>query len=551
MYEVEKRPVRFDTGSQIDMIGDMMKLRQLQIALGDTSAINRNIAVPDVVKPELLANNGLSQFLTNQNPGNAPDANQMLFRLLPQLNLPEQQRGFAPLPMSMSEANALSTSGLPNLNANTLMQQSMHNAAASRPEPVLSGILKQVLGDKVEGYFGIDAAGKKAKADETAAKVQTDYLSSLPSTRFEGPTGKQVPLSIPEQARQYQMGPTKELQQTGNNMLQNYLLQKSEQQTATPASRVVGVAGQPELQQRQEYDYRTNIWSDVGGPIGAKLPYGGAERLEYANRADVRAEKAQTRLDINQQRTNERLDRAFMQQQHNADLQNWRLNNPNYEANQKQIVGAQEAHDTLVARAKNYQDALTKWGGLGDRHNPMANKELSNAYQALTWAVRDPSMQNTGVLNAGEIPMLNQSLADPTSWGPNGWVPAEALSKQVDALIKTSERGLNSVIKNRTPKSLPPEAPNFYGSDSQQTTPTPEYRDRNMPKGLQPGQQTTLPDGTRVIYKGIQNGEPKYVPVNPTNQSTKKVIVAHGVDKVTGKKMVRYADGSIGEDNGQ
>ena len=471
------------------------------------------------------------------NPGNAADTNQMLFRLLPQSNLPEQQRGFAPMPDVPAGFQQYHTAK--EVTPATLDAFAASGGRTGMVGNLLHHALGSVLNEKI-----------KANTDETAAKVQTDYLSSLPSTRFEGPTGKQVPLSIPEQARQYQMGPTKELQQTGNNMMQNYLLQKSEQQTATPASRVVGVPGQPELQQRQEYDYRTNIWSDVGGPVGAKLPYGGAERLEYANRADVRAEKAQTRLDINQQRTNERLDRAFMQQQHNADLQNWRLNNPNYEANQKQIVGAQEAHDTLVARAKNYQDALTKWGGLGDRHNPMANKELSNAYQALTWAVRDPSMQNTGVLNAGEIPMLHQSLADPTSWGPNGWVPVEALSKQVDALIKTSERGLNSVIKNRTPKSLPPEAPNFYGLDSQQSTPTP-IAPGNMPKGLQPGQQTTLPDGTRVIYKGIQNGEPKYVPVNPTNQSTKKVIVAHGVDKVTGKKMVRYADGSIGEDNGQ
>jgi hypothetical protein len=60
------------------------------------------------------------------------------------------------------------------------------------------------------------------------AKLQSDYMKSLKDTRFEGPTGKEVPLSTVERAKQLQLSPTMEGINTGNNILQDFLKQKSE-----------------------------------------------------------------------------------------------------------------------------------------------------------------------------------------------------------------------------------------------------------------------------------------------------------------------------------
>jgi hypothetical protein len=84
------------------------------------------------------------------------------------------------------------------------------------------------------------------KGEASPAKMQSDYTKSLPTTRFEGPTGKQVPLTIPEIARQLQGSPTMEGISTGNGILSHYLNTKATSELKDPGQEQVTVMTAPD-----------------------------------------------------------------------------------------------------------------------------------------------------------------------------------------------------------------------------------------------------------------------------------------------------------------
>jgi hypothetical protein len=72
------------------------------------------------------------------------------------------------------------------------------------------------------------------KAAESDAEDRKKYLDELPKTRFEGPTGNQVPLTAMEQARQYQSAPYSDLQGMGNDMIKSIYMKQVGADNVTP-----------------------------------------------------------------------------------------------------------------------------------------------------------------------------------------------------------------------------------------------------------------------------------------------------------------------------
>jgi hypothetical protein len=369
-----------------------------------------------------------------------------------------------------------------------------------------SGILRQILGGAISHGLNKYIGGKidTLNAGEELKK-QRDYIKAMPKD-----------LTPVQQAAYMQNGPTEDIQKTGNNMFQTMLGNQDSASYLQPKTVMSGVQDQPELQQPMQYNQQTRQFEPIPNtyPIGAKLPYGAPERLTYAKNADVRAENSAVRADINQQQTNDRLDRAFLQQQYTNDLQQWRLNNPNYEANSKQLLEAQRGHKDLVDRANELKAELLNKDNF-DRHDLRTNKVLSNKWTALTYSIRAPALQNTGVLNAGEIPQLMNSVADPTAWGVSGFTPTNQIVKQIDALVKTSENGLKNVQGLTTPKTPQPEAPNFYQSPAQppqQSQQGEKVSSGVYPPNPKPGEAFSTQSGDYVFtgtsWVNPENGEP-------------------------------------------
>lgn len=150
--------------------------------------------------------------------------------------------------------------------------------------------------------------------------------------------------------------------------------------------------------------------------------------------------------------------------------------------------------ETLKEAETNYQKlmgAADNLEGLLKRHgtefqvgpiNAETAKQLSNAYQAVLYSIRSPEMANTGVLNPGEIPMLEQSLADPTKLLNQG--QADAILKQIAGLRDTANRNIGTVRRVRGGEIPSPSLPTF-----------------------KTGQTATGPGGKKIRWNG-QSWEP-------------------------------------------
>jgi hypothetical protein len=355
---------------------------------------------------------------------------------------------------------------LPEMQAPPPLPQ---GGAPNLPQSGGGGMLKGILGNLVSGYVGNKL---QTHMDNEAAKEQGATLTPIIAEHI-----KSLPENSPQRAFLTRTG---NLIKSGNadnvksgvTAFNNYYSsladnfkqtsgQKELQDTGLQAekNRLLNQGGVPQAFNRN--DKGELVPATVAGTGQTYQQYQGGYVSPYQQKQDSIKNQLQqdqaARADINQANANERQDRATAKQERANQLQQWRLDNPNYEANQKQISDAEIAHNNLVSRANNLKEAMKGIGNI-DRINPLKNKVLANAYQSLSWSVRDPQMQNTGVLNAGEIPMLEKAITDPTSVGIGGIVPVEELNKQIDALIKTSERGLANVRKSKTPRTQPPGA---------------------------------------------------------------------------------------------
>ena len=189
--------------------------------------------------------------------------------------------------------------------------------------------------------------------------------------------------------------------------------------------------------------------------------YGEPEKLQIAKDANERAQKNDNRSAEREQNIIEKTDRA------NA-IQEWRLQNPNYEKNQQSIQDAEaefaKLRDGIYAYAGVPPDGNGKNGkpGIIDnydqmaRHNPFKNGELQAEYQSMTWPLRSESMINTGVLNPGDLHAVNATSQDPTDIGLKGWRSNEDIKKQQWEVLKIAERNVKALRNSKTPTSPPP-----------------------------------------------------------------------------------------------
>jgi hypothetical protein len=71
------------------------------------------------------------------------------------------------------------------------------------------------------------------------------------------------------------------------------------------------------------------------------------------------------------------------------------------------------------------------------------------------WQIRNPEMANTGVLNPGEVPMLEQAIADPTKF--KNVQQVDAILKQIEQLKATAGRNIGSAREIFGKRTRPPE----------------------------------------------------------------------------------------------
>lgn len=145
--------------------------------------------------------------------------------------------------------------------------------------------------------------------------------------------------------------------------------------------------------------------------------------------------------------------------------------NPNYKDDLKAIQKATDTHDKLVDNLRNYQKVLNETP-LKDRGNPGKNTRLNAAYQAATFAIRDPQLLNTGVMTGGDKEMLGDVLPDPTSL-KGLYKGTDELTKGVDQVLGIANTNTSAVVNNRAPAPPPgaENAPIFKKIDTYRTRP--------------------------------------------------------------------------------
>ena len=213
-----------------------------------------------------------------------------------------------------------------------------------------------------------------------------------------------------------------------------------------------------------------NTWDAEVALANAKglMPgYGEQERLQIDKNTDVRQNQSDSR-------TADREERAIEKTNRSNTLQEWRLQNPNYEKNQQSIQDAEaelaKLRDGIHAYAGTPPDANGKNATPGvidnydqmDRHNPLTNGSLQTEYQSMTWPLRGESMINTGVLNPGDATALNAASQDPTAIGAKGWRSNEEIKKQQWKLLEIAERNVKALRNSKTPTSPPPFSQQSY-----------------------------------------------------------------------------------------
>lgn len=148
-------------------------------------------------------------------------------------------------------------------------------------------------------------------------------------------------------------------------------------------------------------------------------------------------------------------ERTANKSDYSAELQDWRLQNPNYEKNQAAIADAETELEKLTSGIAAYKDLLGKFSNV-DRHNPMSNSDLQTAYQSITWPLRSETMINTGVLNPGDKAALEAAITDPTAWNAKGFRSNEELNKQLDEILNVARRNVDAVKSKKAPMTQPP-----------------------------------------------------------------------------------------------
>jgi hypothetical protein len=133
------------------------------------------------------------------------------------------------------------------------------------------------------------------------------------------------------------------------------------------------------------------------------------------------------------------------------------LENPNAKKDLDAIQKATDTHEKLVDNLRNYQKVLNETP-LKDRGNPGKNTRLNAAYQAATFAIRDPQLLNTGVMTGGDKEMLGDVLPDPTSL-KGLYKGTDELTKGIDQVIGIANTNTSAVVNNRAP-APPPGAEN-------------------------------------------------------------------------------------------
>jgi hypothetical protein len=163
-------------------------------------------------------------------------------------------------------------------------------------------------------------------------------------------------------------------------------------------------------------------------------------------RTEDRATRSESRSEVNQQRQIDAQDKAIAMEQ-------WKLENPNAATNIKKIQDAESANKILQDTFKNYRNKLKEMDPL-DIINPIKNTELQSLYQSATWPLRSETLMNTGVLNAGEIPMLHKALQDPTT-AMAYFKGKDELLKQIESIINISNTNTNALKEALAPAPPP------------------------------------------------------------------------------------------------
>jgi hypothetical protein len=436
----------------------------------------------DDLLEQMLKRKQLQEALMT-NKGNSAEANQSLAQMLPTLGLPQQQRGFAPMPEVPDMRVAMPS-------ANQLMNQSMSNAEASRSQS--GGLLKGILGNLASSY--ISNTFKKHQ-DNQDAKESGDVLS----------TGiREHAATLPEDS------PIRKALNTISNMPHTpagvAIMQNAYTKMNDALARNTEITSEeknlanPAVVQRQDLIRAENkiptayMKTDTPGLIKPmNLPggityqdlqtqrmeaakatpgWGQPEQLNLAINKDIRDEKRLTQQAQDQARRdsiNAIKEKQLGLKQSQID---WKLDHPTYNNDMKEIQQSEADHAKLVASIDNYRKVLAKYPTQTSRHNPLANAELQNAYQSITWPARAKNMSNTGVMNVGEYPMLSQVVTNPSEFSPAGFRSNEELNKQLDSFISVSKTGHDALIKARTPDSPPP---------TMKSEDVPQYQYRNDP----------------------------------------------------------------------
>lgn len=164
----------------------------------------------------------------------------------------------------------------------------------------------------------------------------------------------------------------------------------------------------------------------------------------------------QTRLGLDitsSQRAEEAAKRAEEATNQQKLVKQWEFENPNANKNLAEIQNAQAENEKLQASLKSYRNALAN-AKAEDVYDPRKNAELQSAYQAATWPLRGETLMNTGVLNPGEMGMLNKALTDPSS--ATGIARGkEELLNQIDKVLETSNINTRAIAKSRLPSPPP------------------------------------------------------------------------------------------------
>ena len=185
--------------------------------------------------------------------------------------------------------------------------------------------------------------------------------------------------------------------------------------------------------------------------------------MQAQARGSYMSPSQQANLDISQAHLGLAQQNAALQQQKEQrqeaasnlaqQQKQWEMQNPNAQTNIKAIEDARSANEKLQDTLKSYKSKLESTSEM-DIINPLKNSDLQTAHQAATWPIRSETMMNTGVLNPGEMGMLNKALTDPTSIR-GAAVGKKQLVKQIDEMLRISDENTKAIIKSRKPATPP------------------------------------------------------------------------------------------------